>query len=120
MLASCATERRPARLNTGELEGQHHRVAAREPGPDGRRQGDQLDQWNGDQCRQQAECEPVLPPEACGDEAPGGEHEKRQGREFNKRKTQGVALAGPAERKRKDQQDQRRDRDTVPLVFPFR
>jgi len=107
-------------LNTGELEGQHHRVTTRESGPDGRRQGDQLDQWNGDQRRQQAECEPVVPPKPGGDQASGGEHEKRQGREFNKRKTKGVALAGPAEGKRKDQQDQRRDCDTVPLVFPFR
>jgi hypothetical protein len=31
-----------------------------------------------------------------------------------------VALACPAERKRKDQKDNGRNRDTVPLVFPFR
>jgi hypothetical protein len=62
----------------------------------------------------------VVPPKPGGDQAPAGEHEKRQGRELNKRKTQGVALAGPAEGKRKDQQNQRRDCDTVPLVFPIR
>lgn len=60
----------------------------------------------------------MVAPRASLEQSPGREHKKRQTRQFDKRQTKSVILAGATEGKRKDQQDHRGYRDEVPLAFP--
>jgi hypothetical protein len=67
-----------------------------------------LEQWDRDNRPQQAEREQMFTPQAVVDKPPRCQHQKRQGREFNKCETEGVALGGATEGKRKGQKDKRR------------